>query len=83
MGTPKPEKRLKSCHWILSAVVSEDEFVKVNLKMTPAYSMMSSHKPLLKIPDGAIGQWDNGLCTPTQVPPQRLGSRHMIESYFG
>ena len=83
MRTPKPEKPLKGCHWILSAVMPKDEFIQVNLKVTPAYAMVRSHKPLLKIPDGAIGQWDNGFCAPTQISPQGLGSRHMIKPYFG
>jgi hypothetical protein len=52
-GAAKAEQRLKGCHGILSAIVPEDEFVKVNLQMTPTHSMMSSNKPLLKIAESS------------------------------
>jgi hypothetical protein len=66
-GRAKPEQGLKRRHGCLSPVMAKDEFVKVDLQLMAADAVVRSDQPLLKIPDGAVGQRhcrrDRGMAT--------------------
>jgi len=41
--------------------VPKNEFVKVNLELSLAYTVVRANEPLLKVADSPIGKWDGGL----------------------
>ena len=76
-GRAKPEQGLKRRHGCLSPVMAKDEFVKVDLQLMAADAVVRSDQPLLKIPDGAVGQRHCRRDPLSQGRPAGLHARDM------
>ena len=49
---PQTEQGLEGGHGLPAAIVAEDEFIKINLKLIAAHAVIGSDQPLLEIPNG-------------------------------
>ena len=66
-GTSKTKESLERRHRLLSTIVSKDKFVKIDLQVATAYAVVGARKPLLKVSDGTVGQWNGRSCSFTKV----------------
>jgi len=69
------EERLKRCHWLLSTIVSEHEFIEVRLELSPAHAVMGADQPVLEIADDSIGERHDGARPFAERRSQRLLER--------
>ena len=72
------EQSLKCSLWCPAPVMTEDELVKVDLQLMASDSVVGSDEPLLKIPDGAIGEWHDRLGPLSEIRTQWLHTRDMV-----
>jgi hypothetical protein len=47
----------------LATIVPKDEFVKINLELSLAHTVVSAEEPLLQVANGSVSEWDGGLGT--------------------
>lgn len=80
MPSSKSEQRLKRRHRRLPTIVTKYEFIKVDLELITADTMMSPEQPLLEISNGPVCQGYYGLRAFSQVNSQRLAARHVLEA---
>lgn len=59
-------------------IVTKDEFVKVDLELGFAHTMVGSDQPLLEVADGPVGKRDNGLRAFSQLRAEGLGPNDMF-----
>jgi hypothetical protein len=71
----KSEQGLKCSLWCPAAVMTEDELVKVDLQLMASDSVVGSDEPLLKIPDGAIGERHNRLGSLSEIRTEWFHTR--------
>jgi hypothetical protein len=72
------EQSLKCRLGCLSAIMTEDELVKVDLQLMASDPVVGSDEPLLKIPDGAIGERHNRLGPLAEIRTEWLRTRDML-----
>ena len=53
------EEGLEGSHGGLSAIVTKDELIEVDLKLRAAHPMVGTNQPLLQIAHSAVGQWND------------------------
>jgi hypothetical protein len=69
---PEPEQRLKRGGGYSTTVMTEDKLVEIDLELTAAHAVMSAHKPLLEVADGAVGEGHNRLRARAELSGPRL-----------
>ena len=57
----------------------EDEFVKVDLELRFAHSVVGADQPLLEVSNRTIGKWDSRLRAFTECRSRRLSAGDMFE----
>jgi hypothetical protein len=60
--------------------VPKNEFVKVHLELSLAYTVVRANEPLLKVADSPIGKWDGGPSTFSQLWAERLDASDMFKA---
>jgi hypothetical protein len=78
MRRAESEQSLKCSLWCLTAIMTEDELVKVDLQLMASDSVVGSDEPLLKIPDGAIGERHDRLGPLPEIRTEGLHTRDMF-----
>src|ERR1044071_7448327 len=73
----KSEQRLERSHGCLAPVVAENELVEIDLQLMASDAVVRPDEPLLKIPDGAVGEWHHRLGPLAEIPSERLRARNM------
>src|SRR6266536_2428956 len=71
------EQGLERCHGSLAPVMAKDELVEINLQLMSADAVVRSDEPLLKIPDGAVGERHHRLGPFAEVLSSWLHARDM------
>ena len=77
VGSETKERLKRRCR-SLAAIVTKDEFVKVDLELGFAHTMVGSDQPLLEVADGPVGKRDNGLRAFSQLRAEGLGPNDML-----
>ena len=76
------EESLESSHGLPSAIVPEDELIKVDLELRAAHPVVSADEPLLQVTDGAIGEGHHRFRSLAQFGSQWLRARDVLETDF-
>ena len=63
-----------------AAVVSENEFIQVNLQLVLAHPVIGSNQPLLQVADRPVGKRDSGLSAFAQLRPEGLATGDMFKT---
>ena len=79
----KAEQGLEGGPGLVSTVRPEDKLIEVDLELPPADSVMSPHKPVLKVADRPVGKRDDGLGALSQPERGRLRSRDVLVAARG
>src|SRR5438093_74857 len=73
----KSQQGLERSHWCLAPVMAKDELVEIDLQLMASDAVVRPDEPLLKIPDGAVGEWHHRLGPLAEIPSERLRARDM------
>src|SRR6266496_3179050 len=80
-GRPAPraesEQGLERCHGCLAPIMTKDELVEINLQLMSANAVVRSEEPLLKIPDGTVGERHRRLGPFAEILSRWLHALHM------
>jgi len=80
-GRPAPraesKQGLERCHGCLAPIMTKDELVEINLQLMSANAVVRSEEPLLKIPDGTIGERHRRLGPLAEILSRWLHARDM------
>ena len=80
MPSARSEQRLERSHRRLAPIVTEDEFIQVDLELVAADTVMSPKKPLLEIANGPVRQRHYGLRALSQAGFAAVGCEARVGS---
>lgn len=60
----------------------KDEFIQIDLELSPAHTMIRADQPLLKVADSTVGQGHRRFRTLAQISSERLTARDVMVTTF-